>query len=227
MTLLRLPRLLAALAAAIACLFPLGAVHAQSAGSGSAVEAWSPLTGRYEQPSGARYVEVSVGVNRSPDVAASAIVDGQTYLWSADGETAPVAGVALGRAMSTNVRIEGELMYLQLTGEVDTLPPSDIEADVFNVSANVFFDVPAPTSRSKLEFGVGAGWAFADDICWRGEGFSVCEDADDWTLKAMVGGSYGVSRNGALVARYTMLHVGKLSSENRYHVFTVGYRRYF
>ena len=226
MTLPRLPRLLAALVASIVCLFPLGVVHAQTPGAGN-IEGWSPLTGRYEQPSGARYVEVSVGVNRAPDGVLSGIGDGTSYAWPADGAVAPVAGVAFGRAVSPNVRIEGELTYLQLRWDVATTPSDDLELDAFNFSANVFYDIPAPTSLSKLEVGLGAGWASLDEGCVRHDSSTFCVDENDWTLKAMVGGSYGVSRNGALVARYSMVHYGKLDSDNRYHVFTVGYRRYF
>ena len=52
-------------------------------------------------------------------------------------------------------------------------------------------------------------------------------DDDDWNVQGIVGGSYALSDTGALVVRYRMWNTGGFSSEDRLHVFTVGYRHQF
>ena len=56
----------------------------------------------------------------------------------------------------------------------------------------------------------------------------------DWTddarrlvafpLQAIAGGSYAISDTGAIVVRYRMQNIGGFDSEDRVHVFSLGYR---
>ena len=221
MTLRRLVRVFAALVASIACLLPLGAVHADSGAAPGTVGAAAPSNNGYA----VRYIEVSAGMNRSRTRSDSGL--------SLDAETAPALGVAFGRIISPNARVEGEVAYLRGRWDVDTSPPGGLKRDAVHFGANLFFDIPASNSLFHFELGVGAGWAFADEDCVRHGGDdrlragTYCVDDDDWTLQAIIGGSYAVSRTGAVVARYNMRHYGKLSADNRVNAFTVGYRHYF
>lgn len=144
-------------------------------------------------------------------------------------------GVAYGTFLSENTRMEAELAYAKVARSVESDPEpngggfDDITVDGFHVGANFLYDFGAGSSPAKFEIGIGLGWVFADEACAEFDGGRFCGDVDDddWNVQGIVGGSYALSDTGALVVRYRMWNTGGFSSEDRLHVFTVGYRHHF
>ena len=183
------------------------------------------------------YIEAWAGFTRAPDI------DEQELIVEPGSDLA--LGVAYGTALSENSRVEAELSYAKVAFEArPILVPGagfDATADGFTVSANFLFDVGANSSPANFEIGIGLGWTFFDEACFELEGLEgfdglegpdglkICTDVndDDWTVQGIVGGSYALSDTGAVVVRYRMQNTGGFSSEDRLHVFTVGYRHHF
>ena len=165
------------------------------------------------------YVEASVGFTRPAKIEEGGL--------TADPGTDLALGVAYGTSLSENTRAEAELAYAKAAWDLGD--GVDVTADGFNLSANFLYDVGADSSPAKFEVGIGLGWTFFDEACIEGAGVSICVDTDldDWNVQGILGGSYAVSETGAIVVRYRMQNIGGFSSEDRLHVLTVGYRRYF
>ena len=165
------------------------------------------------------YLEASVGFTRPTKIEE----DGLT----ADPGTDLALGVAYGASLSENTRVESELAYAKVAWDLGA--GIDATADGFNVGANFLYDVGADSSPAKFEVGIGLGWTFFDEACIEGGGARICVDADldDWNVQGILGGSYALSDTGAVVVRYRIQNIGGFSSEDRLHVFTVGYRHYF
>ena len=105
----------------------------------------------------------------------------------------------------------------------------DITTDGFGLGSNLLYTNTFGDSSAQIELGIGAGWTFFDEACVEEGSFKFCDDADtdDWTVQGIVGASFSASDNGALVARYRMKNIGGFSSDDRLHLFTVGYRHNF
>ena len=168
------------------------------------------------QPEHGNYFEASVGFTRPPKV------DG-----IADPGTDMALGVAYGTSLSENTRSEIEFAYAKVAWDFGS--GVDVTADGFNVGANFLYDIGAASSPAKFEIGFGFGWTFFDEACIESNGNRLCVDADldDWNVQGILGGSYSLSETNAIVVRYRMQNIGGFSSEDRLHVFTVGYRHLF
>ena len=166
------------------------------------------------------YLEASAGVTRT----AATIVGG---VLATDPGTDLALGVAFGTSLSENTRVEAELGYAKAVWDLGD--GHDLRADGFNLGANYLFDFGADSSAAKFEVGIGLGWTFFDEACIEGFSANYCVDADldDWNVQGIVGGSYAISDTGAITARYRMQNIGGFSSDDRIHVFTVGYRHFF
>ena len=166
------------------------------------------------------YIEASGGFTRpaaTADLEEGVAVDPGTDL---------ALGIAYGTFLSENTRMEAELAYAKVAGSVGS--GVDVTGDGFHLGGNFLYAFGANSSPVRLEIGIGLGWVFFDEACVEFDGASICVDADDddWNVQAIVGGSYALSDTGALVVRYRMWNTGGFSSEDRLHVFTVGYRRH-
>ena len=165
------------------------------------------------------YFEASAGFTRP------ATMDEADF--TADPDTGMTLGVAWGGSVSANTRVEAEIAYAKAAWDLG----SGIEgtADGFGLGANFLYDVGGDASPAKLELGIGLGWVFFDETCFESAGVETCFDAelDDWNVQGIVGGAWRLSERDAVVVRYRMWNTGGLSSEDRLHLFTVGYRRHF
>ena len=146
---------------------------------------------------------------------------------TADPGSDMALGVAYGTSLSENTRAEAEFPYTKAAWDLGS--GVDITADGFNLGANFLYDVGADSSPAKFEIGIGLGWTFFDEACVASSDVEICVDADldDWNVQGILGGSYQLSETGVIVVRYRMQNIGGFSSENRLHVFTVGYRHHF
>lgn len=195
-----LPRLRAALVSCVALLVANAPVWAEQPGT---------------------YIEASGGFTRPAapaDLEEGGAVDPGTDL---------ALGIAYGTFLSENTRMEAELAYAKVAGSVGS--GVDFTGDGFHLGGNYLYAFGENTSPVRLEIGIGLGWVFFDEACVEFDGASCCFDAgddDDWNVQGIVGGSYALSDKDALVARYRMWNTGGFSSENRLHLFTVGYRRH-
>lgn len=165
------------------------------------------------------YLEASIGFTRPSEVSEDGLV--------ADPGTDLALGVAYGSPLTENTRVEAELAYAKAAWDLGS--GVDVTADGFNLGTNFLYDVGSDSSPVKFEIGIGLGWTFFDEACVEGSGVSICVDADldDWNVQGILGGSYAISETGAVVVRYRMQNIGGFSSEDRLHVFTVGYRHHF
>ena len=165
------------------------------------------------------YLEASIGFTRPPKIEEGGL--------TADPGTDLALGVAYGKSLFENTRIEAELAYAKTAWDFGS--GIDATADGFNLGANFLYDVGGNSSPARFEIGIGLGWTFFDEACIEGAGASICVDADldDWNVQGILGGSYALSETGAVVVRYRMQNIGGFSSEDRLHVFTVGYRHHF
>ena len=166
------------------------------------------------------YFEASAGFTRPAEAESELEV-------TADPGTDLALGIAYGTFLSENTRMEAELAYAKVAWSVE--PNADFTGDGFHVGGNFLYDFGAVSSPAKLEIGIGLGWVFFDEACVESSGARLCVDTDDddWNVQGIVGGSYALSDTDALVVRYRMWNTGGFSSEDRLHVFTVGYRRHF
>ena len=167
------------------------------------------------------YIEASGGFTRP-----AAKADSEEGV-AVDPGTDLALGIAYGTFLSENTRIEAELAYAKVAGSVE--PGVDVTADGIHLGANYLYEFGANPSPVRFEIGIGLGWVFFDEACVEFDGARICVDADDddWNVQGIVGGSYALSETGALVVRYRMWNTGGFSSEDRLHVFTVGYRHHF
>ena len=165
------------------------------------------------------YVEGSVGFTRSVKQQAGGL--------TAEPGTDLALGATLGRALSETSLVEVEVAYGKMAWDLGS--GIDLTADGFTASGNFLYVLGGTSSAAKLEVGVGLGWTFFDEACLESSGSEICVDTDfdDWNVQGIVGGSYALSETGAIVLRYRMQHIGGFSSEERLHVFTVGYRHHF
>ena len=177
----------------------------------SSVPVWAAQPGNY--------AEVSVGFTRPSKVEEGGL--------TADPASDITLGVAYGSSLSENTRTEAEFSYAKVAWDLGS--GVDITADGFHLGTNFLYDVGAEASPAKFEIGIGLGWTFFDEACVEGSGVEVCVDADldDWNVQGILGGSYALSETGAIVIRYRMQNIGGFSSEDRLHIFTVGYRHHF
>lgn len=173
------------------------------------------------------YFEASGGFTR-PAKAQSE--EGVTF----DPGTDLALGIAYGTFLSENTRMEAELAYAKVAMSAEVAMggfeyDADVTGDGFHLGANFLYDFGAGSSPAKFEIGFGLGWVFYGEACAEFDGARICVDADDddWNVQGIVGGSYALSDTGALVVRYRMWNSGGFSSEDRIHVFTVGYRHQF
>ena len=168
-----------------------------------------------------RYVEGFVGGTRGPSV--DRLVEGARF--SLDPETDVALGLVVGQRLSGAFRVEFELAYARV--KWDAGDSTSITADGYGIGPNLLYAIGE--SSAQFEIGIGAGWTFFDEACAESGGLKYCADAaeDDWTAQGIAGFSYAVSDTGALVARYRMKNIGGLSSDDRLHVFSVGYRHDF
>lgn len=171
------------------------------------------------------YIEAWAGFTRAPDT------DDEELTVEPGSDLA--LGVAYGTYLSENSRVEAELAYAKAAWEAGPIlglgSGFDVTADGFTVGANFLYDIEADSSPASFEIGIGLGWTFFDEACFELDGLELCADADfdDWNVQGIVGGSYALSDTGAVVVRYRMQNIGGFSSEDRLHVFTVGYRHHF
>ena len=168
-----------------------------------------------------RYVEGFVGGTRGPSVDRG--VEGARF--SLDPETDLALGLVVGKRISDAIRVEFELSYAKV--KWDAGDSTSITADGYGIGPNLLYAIGE--SSAQFELGIGVGWTFFDEACVESGGLEFCADAaeDDWTAQGIAGFSYAVSDTGALVARYRMKNIGGLSSDDRLHVFSVGYRHDF
>lgn len=168
-----------------------------------------------------RYVEGFVGGTRGPSV--DQFEEGARF--SLDPETHFALGLVVGNRISDTFRGEFELAYKRV--KWDAGDSASITADGYGIGSNLVYAIGE--SSAQFETGIGVGWTFFDEACAESGGLKFCADAheDDWTVQGIVGFSYAVSDTGALVARYRMKNIGGFSSDDRLHVFSVGYRHEF
>ena len=109
---------------------------------------------------------------------------------TADPGTDLALGVAYGKSLSENTRVEAELVYAKAAWDLGS--GVDVTADGFNLGANFLYDVGADSSPARFEIGIGFGWTFFDEACIEGAGARICVDADldDWNVQGILGGSY-------------------------------------
>ena len=170
---------------------------------------------------GGNYIETSIGFTRPASLS-----DEDTAV-AIDSDTDLALGVAFGMATTRNVRVEAELAYTKVAWDIGTL--GKITGDGINVGTNLLYDIGEASSSARFEVGLGLGWFFADEACLEDSDIRLCaeSDFDDWNIQAIAGGSYAVSDTGAIVVRYRLQNIGGFDSEDRLHVFTVGYRHHF
>ena len=165
------------------------------------------------------YFEASVGFTRPPKTEERGL--------TADPGSDMALGVAYGTSLSENTRVEAEFVYTKAAWDLGS--GVDVTTDGFNLGANFLYDVGADSPPAKFEIGIGLGWTFFDEDCVERSNVESCVDADfdDWNVQGILGGSYALSETGVIVVRYRMQNIGGFSSEDRLHVFTVGYRHHF
>ena len=168
-----------------------------------------------------RYVEAFVGGTRGPSV--NRLVEEARF--SLDPETDLALGLVVGKRISDAFRVEFELAYPKV--KWDAGDSVSITTDGYGIGPNLLCAIGE--SSARFEIGIGAGWTFFDEACAESGTLRYCADAaqDDWAVQGIAGSSYAVSDTGALVARYRMKNIGGLSSDDRIHAFSVGYRHDF
>ena len=171
------------------------------------------------------YLEAAIGFTRPPEATGEDVgPPGTISLYRLEPATDMAVSFTYGGYLSERTRLEAELSYAKVAWDIgDGL---EATADGFTLATNYLVDIG--DADAKLELGLGAGWTFFDEGCLASSGTSVCfeADMDDWNVQGIVGASLAISEESALTVRYRMQHIGGFSSEDRLHVFTVGYRRF-
>ena len=165
------------------------------------------------------YTEGFIGRTLSPSV------DLEEGEYSLESETDIAVGLVVGRVPAENIRVEGEISYLKTRW--DAGEGVNVTADGFGIGANLLFAFSGYSTTMMVETGAGFGWTFLDEACIKADGIKLCDDADtdDWTVQWIFGVLFPLSEEDAIAIRYRMKNIGGFSSDDRLHMYTVGYRR--